>query len=174
MFKTIYNFYGVYFSDMTIQNKKNNNKKKILNKKAYFNFHIEKKFVAGIQLLGWEVKSIRLGKVQITNGYIVIRKQEAFLININLQPLSVSSKFYLYDVNREKKLLLKKKEIIILSEYYNIKGYTLIPIQLFWKKSWCKLMIGIARGKNNRDKRMAIKNRLWNREKKTVFKRVLI
>ncbi|WP_075431870.1 SsrA-binding protein SmpB [Buchnera aphidicola] len=159
---------------MTTQNKKNKNKKKFLNKKAYFNFYIEKKFIAGIQLLGWEVKSIRSGKVQITNGYIVIRNKEAFLINIHLQPLSASSTFYLYDVNREKKLLLKKKEIRILSEYYNIKGYTLIPIQLFWIKSWCKIMIGIARGKNNRDKRIDIKNRLWNREKKTVLKRVLI
>ncbi|AEH39749.1 tmRNA-binding protein [Buchnera aphidicola (Cinara tujafilina)] len=151
---------------MNIKNKKKIIQKKILNKKAYFNFYIEKKIVAGIQLQGWEVKAIRSGKVQITNGYITIKNQEVFLINVNLQLLSTSSIFKTDQINREKKLLLNKKEIIMLSEFYNIKGYSIIPLKLFWIKSWCKIKIGIARGKNIHDKRMDEKKRLWNRDKK--------
>lgn len=159
---------------MKSKNRRPQNTKKILNKKIYYHFYIEKKIIAGIQLKGWEVKSIRLGKVQITNGYIIIRNQEAFLVNIQLQLLSTSSDLYQFNTDREKKLLLHKKEIAMLSRYYNIRGYTLIPIKLFWIRSWCKIMIGIARGKNYRDKRMDEKKRCWNKEKREVFKRVMI
>ncbi|WP_232036838.1 SsrA-binding protein SmpB [Buchnera aphidicola] len=133
---------------------------------------MKKTIVAGIILQGWEVKSIRSGFVQITNGYVIFDANEVYLIGVNIQPLVNISKFYLHQSDRIRKLLLTKKEIEIINLYNKKKGYTIIPLKLFWNKSWCKIKIGIATGKSNQDKRLDKKNRSWKIEQSTIYKRI--
>ncbi|VFP79174.1 SsrA-binding protein SmpB [Buchnera aphidicola] len=160
---------------MNINRKKKITKKKtFLNKKAKYNFHIKKTIISGIILKGWEVKSIRLGFVQITEGHIYIKKNEAYLSGVYFQPLLNTSDFISCQSNRIRKLLLKKKEIHDLYIYSKRKGYTIIPIKLFWSRSWCKVKIGIVKGKSIQDKRLDKKNNSWKIEQSTIFKRISI
>jgi len=153
--------------------KKNHDLKrvKIINKKAYYNYFIEDKFQSGLVLEGWEVKSIRCGKVNITESYITYYLNEMYLCNALIQPLNSSSKYFCHNPIRKRKLLLNKNEIDFLYSKKKNIGYTLISLSLFWKKSWCKLEFGLAKGKNIQDKRTNIKNEEWKKERMNIIKK---
>jgi SsrA-binding protein len=140
------------------------------NKKASFNYFIEERFEAGMVLEGWEVKSVREGKVQLTDGYVVIRDGEMFLIGCQINPLKSASTHVNPDSVRTKKLLLKKDEIRRLIGKVEQKGYTLVPLNMHWKGNKIKCEIGLAKGKAEHDKRDTIKEREGKREVERAMK----
>ncbi len=130
----------------------------IKNKKAYFNYYIEDELEAGIVLVGTEIKSIRAGRVNISDAYIRIKNNEAYIINMIIEKHETSSIFN-HDPSRERKLLLHKKEIKKLLEKVKKEGISIIPLKIYIKNGKAKLLIGIARGKKIYDKRESIKKR---------------
>ena len=140
------------------------------NKKAVFNYFIEERFEAGMVLEGWEVKAVREGKVQLTDGYVVIRDGELFIIGCQINPLKTASTHVNPDSVRTKKLLLHKDEIRRLVGKVEQKGYTLVPLNLHWKNGRVKCEIGLARGKAEHDKRDTIKDREGKREVERAMK----
>jgi SsrA-binding protein len=140
------------------------------NKKAAFNYFVEERFEAGVVLEGWEVKSVRLGKVQLTDGYVVIRKGELFLIGCQINPLNTASTHVRPDAVRTKKLLLKKDEIKRLIGKVEQKGYALVPLNLHWKTNLVKCEFALAKGKAEHDKRDTIKEREGKREVERAMK----
>lgn len=140
------------------------------NKKAFFNYHIEERFEAGVVLQGWEVKAIRDGKVQITEGYVVVREGELFLIGCLIHPLRSTSTHIRADSDRTRKLLMHKAEIRRLIGKVEQKGYTLVPLNLHWKNGRVKCEIALARGKAQHDKRDTIKEREGKREVERALK----
>ena len=140
------------------------------NKKAIFNYFIEERFEAGMVLEGWEVKAVREGKVQLTDGYVVIRDGEMYIIGCQINPLKTASTHVRPDAVRTKKLLLKKDEIKRLIGKVEQKGYTLVPLNLHWKNGKVKCEIGLARGKAEHDKRDTIKDREGKREVERAMK----
>ncbi|AEO08607.1 SsrA-binding protein [Buchnera aphidicola str. Ak (Acyrthosiphon kondoi)] len=149
----------------------NKSSKIVINKKAYHNYFIEKVFQSGLVLEGWEVKSIRSGKVNISESYITNYLNEMYLCNSLIQPLNMSSNHIFCDPTRKRKLLLHKNEIDLLSFKKKNTGYTMISLSLFWKKSWCKLEFGLAKGKSIQDKRINIKNKDWEKERLKILKK---
>ena len=142
------------------------------NKKAYYNFSIKEVFQSGIVLMGWEVKSIRLGKINITESYINNDSlSEMYLYNAIIQPLNTASNHFFCNSSRKRKLLLHRNEIEYLSNKKNTTGCTLIALSLFWKKSWCKLNFGLAIGKTKSDKRENKKKEEWKKEKLKILKK---
>ena len=137
----------------------------IRNKKAYFNYFIEKELEAGIVLVGSEIKSVKKGAVNITDSYVRIKEKEAYIINMYIEKYDSASIFN-HEETRERKLLLHKKEIEKLLEYVKQDGYTLIPLKIYLKKDRAKLLIGVAKGKKLYDKREAIKKRDELRERR--------
>ncbi|HEX9207801.1 MAG TPA: SsrA-binding protein SmpB [Steroidobacteraceae bacterium] len=135
------------------------------NKRARFDYFIEEKFEAGLVLQGWEVKSLRAGKAQITEGYVLIKDGEAFLIGAHVTPLRTVSTHIVADPTRTRKLLLNRKELDGLIGAVERKGYTVVPLELYWKNGNVKLAIGLAKGKQAHDKRHTEKDRDWQREK---------
>jgi SsrA-binding protein len=135
------------------------------NKKAHFNYLIEERFEAGIVLDGWEVKAIRAGQVQLTDGYVVIRAGELFLIGCRINPLRTASTHVRPEADRTKKLLMHKDEIRRLIGKVEQKGYTLVPLNLHYKGGRVKAEIALAKGKQLHDKRETEKKRDWEREK---------
>ena len=140
------------------------------NKKAAYNYFFEEKFEAGMVLEGWEVKAVREGKVQLTDGYVVIRDGELFLIGCQINPLKTASTHVRPDAVRTKKLLLHKDEIRRLIGKVEQKGYTLVPLNLHWKDGRVKCEIALAKGKAEHDKRDTIKEREGKREVERVMK----
>jgi len=140
------------------------------NKKAIFNYFIEERFEAGMVLEGWEVKAVREGKVQLTDGYVVIRDGEMYVIGCQINPLKTASSHVRPDAVRTKKLLLKKDEIRRLIGKVEQKGYTLVPLNLHWKNGKVKCEIGLAKGKAEHDKRDTIKDREGKREVERAMK----
>ena len=140
------------------------------NKKAVFNYFIEERFEAGMVLEGWEVKAVREGKVQLTDGYVVIRDGEMFIIGCQINPLKSASTHVTPDAVRTKKLLLKKDEIRRLTGKVEQKGYTLVPLNLHWKNGRVKCEIALAKGKAEHDKRDTIKEREGKREVERAMK----
>jgi SsrA-binding protein len=140
------------------------------NKKAAFNYFFEERFEAGIVLEGWEVKSLREGKVQLTDGYVVIREGELFIIGLQIHPLHTASSHISPDKVRTKKLLLHKEQIKRLIGKVDQKGYTLVPINLHWKSGKVKCEIALAKGKAEHDKRDTIKDREGKREVERAMK----
>ena len=136
------------------------------NKKAAFNYHFEERYECGVVLQGWEVKACRQGKAQITEGYVVVRDGELFLI----QPLRSTSTHVSADSARTKKLLMHKDEIKRLIGKVEQKGYTLVPINLHWKNGRVKCDIALAKGKGEHDKRDTIKEREGKREVERAMK----
>ena len=134
------------------------------NKKAAFNYFFEERFEAGIVLEGWEVKSLRAGKVQLTDGYVVVRNGELFIIGLQINPLNTASTHISPDKVRTRKLLLHKAEILRLIGKVEQKGYTLVPINLHWKAGKIKCEVALAKGKAEHDKRDTIKDREGKRE----------
>jgi len=142
----------------------------LLNKYVRHEFFIESKYEAGIALEGWEVKSLRDGRVQLKESYVVIHKGEAFLQGAHISPLVSASTHIKPEATRSRKLLLHREELNKLIGLVERKGYTLVPIALYWKKGRVKLEIGLAKGKKLHDKRATEKDRDWNREKQRMFK----
>ncbi len=140
------------------------------NKKAAFNYFFEERFEAGIVLEGWEVKSVREGKVQLTDGYVVVREGELFLIGCQINPLKSASTHVNPDNVRTKKLLMHKEQIRKLIGKVDQKGFTLVPINLHWKDGKVKLDLALAKGKAEHDKRNVIKDREGKREVERVMK----
>ncbi len=139
-------------------------------KKAFFNYHIEERHEAGMVLQGWEVKALREGKVQITDGYVVIREGELFLLGCQINPIRTTSTHMSADAARTKKLLLHKEEIRRLVGKVEQKGHTLVPLNLHWKNGKVKCEIGLAKGKAEHDKRDTIKDREGKREVERALK----
>ncbi len=140
------------------------------NKKATFNYHVEERHEAGIVLQGWEVKALREGKVQLTDGYVVIREGELFLIGCQINPLKTASTHVNPDSVRTKKLLMHKDEIRRLIGKFEQKGYTLVPLNLHWKGGRAKCEIALAKGKGEHDKRDTIREREGKREVERAMK----
>ena len=140
------------------------------NKKAAFNYFFEERFEAGMVLEGWEVKALRAGKVQLTDGYVVIRSGELFVIGCQINPLGTASTHVRADSARTKKLLMKKDEIQRLIGKVEQKGYTLVPIHLHWKNGRVKCEIALAKGKATHDKRDTIREREGKREVERALK----
>ena len=141
------------------------------NKKAAFNYFFEERHEAGMVLQGWEVKAVREGKVQLTDGYVVIRDGELFLIGCQINPLKTASTHVNPDAVRTKKLLLHKDEIRRLIGKVEQKGYTLVPLKIFFnEKGLAKMEIGLAKGKKTHDKRETLKQKDAEREMKRFLK----
>ena len=140
------------------------------NKKAAFNYFFEERFEAGMVLEGWEVKALRAGKAQQTDGYVVIRGGELFVIGCQINPLGTASTHVRADSARTKKLLMKKDEIQRLIGKVEQKGYTLVPINLHWKNGRVKCEIALAKGKATHDKRDTIREREGKREVERALK----
>jgi len=141
-----------------------------LNKKARHDYFIEDRIEAGLALQGWEVKSLRAGRVQITESYILLRENEAWLFGMHISPLLSASTHITPDATRTRKLLLHRREIDKLTGAVERKGYTLVPLALYWKRGRAKLEIALARGKQSHDKRAAEKERDWSREKQRLLR----
>jgi SsrA-binding protein len=140
------------------------------NKKAAYNYFFEEKFEAGMVLQGWEVKALREGKVQLTDGYVVIKGGELFVIGCQINPLKTASTHVNPDAVRTKKLLMHKDEIRRLIGKVEQKGYTLVPLNLHWKAGKVKCEIALAKGKAEHDKRDTIKEREGKREVERAMK----
>lgn len=141
-----------------------------LNKKARHDFFIEDRFEAGVVLEGWEVKSLREGKVQLVDSYVFIKNGEAFISNLLITALQTASTHIKPEPTRVRKLLLHRHEIDKLIGAVERKGYTLIPLALYWSKGRAKLEIGTAKGKKEYDKRATQKDQDWQRQKQRVLK----
>ncbi|MEN8169027.1 MAG: SsrA-binding protein SmpB [Pseudomonadota bacterium] len=142
----------------------------ITNKKARHDFFIEDRFEAGMVLEGWEVKSVRAGKVQIVDSYVFIKDGEAWVTNILITPLPTASTHIHPQPNRARKLLLHRIELDRLIGAVERKGFTLLALSLYWKKGRVKAEIGLAKGKHEHDKRATDKERDWKREKQRILK----
>lgn len=140
------------------------------NKKASFNYFFEEQFEAGLVLEGWEVKAIRDGKVQLTDGYVVIRDGELYIIGCLIHPLRSASTHVTPEAARTRKLLMKKAEIRRLIGKVEQKGYTLVPVNLHWKNGRVKCDVALAKGKAEHDKRDTIKDREGKREVERAMK----
>lgn len=141
-----------------------------LNKKARHDYFIEETYEAGIALQGWEVKSLRQGRANISEGYVVVKKNELFLFGSTITPLDVACSYVVCDPQRTRKLLLHEREISKLIGSTQRQGYTLIPLSLYWKGRHIKCEIALARGKKEYDKRDSIKQQDWQREKARIMK----
>jgi SsrA-binding protein len=141
-----------------------------LNKRARHEYFIEENFEAGMALQGWEVKSLRAGKAQITEGYVLVKNGEAWLIGSHITPLKTTSTHVVADPTRTRKLLLNRREIDRLVGAVERKGHTIVPLKLYWKNGKVKLEIGLAKGKQAHDKRATEKDRDWQREKARIMK----
>jgi SsrA-binding protein len=140
------------------------------NKKARFDYAIEDTFQAGLVLEGWEVKSLREGRAQITESYVHVRNGEAWLLGAQITPLRTVSTHIHPDPTRTRKLLLNRHELDRLIGAVERKGYTLVPLNLHWSKGRVKLDIGLAKGKKSHDKRAAVKDRDWKRQQGRILK----
>lgn len=140
------------------------------NKKARFDYFIEDRFEAGLELEGWEVKSMREGKAQLTESYVILRDGQAYLLGAHITPLNTASTHIQPDPTRTRRLLLHRKELDRLTGLVERKGYTLVALELYWSKRRAKLAVGLARGKKQHDKRATEKERDWARDKARIMR----
>lgn len=152
------------------KNKANTSGTIALNKKARHDYHLEDKFEAGMSLQGWEIKSIREGKVNITDNYVIIQNGEAYLVGSRITPLQQASTHVICAPERARKLLLNKRELDRLIGARDRQGYSIVATAMYWKKCWVKLEIHLAKGKQTKDKRDTVKERDWQRQKERVMK----
>ena len=141
-----------------------------VNRRARHDFFIEDTFEAGLALEGWEAKSLREGRAQLTEAYVNLRSNEAWLIGAHFSPLKTTASHIKADPTRSRKLLLHRQEIDRLTGAVERKGFTLVPLDLHWHKGRAKLNIGLAKGKKQHDKRTADKDRDWQRQKERILK----
>ena len=140
------------------------------NRKARYDYFIEERYEAGLALQGWEVKSMRAGRAQLKEAYVYLRDGEAFLIGAHLSPLPTASTHVTPDPVRTRKLLLNYSELQGLIGAVERRGYTIVPLELYWKNGRAKLQIGLAKGKKQHDKRANEKDRDWQRDKSRIMK----
>ncbi len=141
------------------------------NKRANFDYKFEEKFEAGLSLMGWEVKSIRVGKVNLSESYVFLRDGEAYLFGCTITPLNTASTHVVCDPMRDRKLLLNRRELDKLQGLVERQGYSIVPISMYWRKNaWVKLEIGLGKGKKEHDKRDDTKEREWKIEKSRTMK----
>src|SRR5450631_2434350 len=136
-----------------------------LNRRARHDYHIDERYEAGVALMGWEVKALRAGRLQLSEGYVLMKGNEAWLLGSHIAPLNSASTHVIADPTRTRKLLLNRREIDHLTGAVERKGFALIPLAMYWKNGRAKLEIGLGRGKKEHDKRAAEKDRDWQREK---------
>jgi SsrA-binding protein len=141
------------------------------NRKARHDYFIEERFEAGLALHGWEVKSMRAGRTQLAEAYVYVRNNEAFLIGAHCSPLVATSTQSAADPVRTRKLLLNRRELDHLVGAVERRGYTIVPLELYWKAGRAKLQIGLAKGKKDHDKRATEKERDWDRNKARILRR---
>ena len=141
-----------------------------LNRKARFDYQIEDEYEAGLALEGWEVKSLRDGRAQLKESYVIVVRGELFLIGAHFSPLTSASTHVNPNPTRSRKLLLHRSEISKLIGASERDGYTIAPLSLYWKRGRAKLKIGLAKGKKQHDKRHSIKQREWDRDKRRLLK----
>ncbi len=141
------------------------------NRKARHDYFFEEQLEAGIELQGWEVKSLRAGKAQISDSYVIFKRGEAFLLNAIITPLLTASTHIVPESARTRKLLLHQREIMRLQGSREREGYTLVPLKMYWKGNKVKILIALAKGKKEFDKRATKKERDWQRQKQQVMKR---
>ena len=142
----------------------------VRNKTARHEYFIEDTFEAGVVLEGWEVKSLREGRVQLKESYVMIRQGEIWLSNVHISPLLTVSTHITAYPTRLRKLLLHAHEITRLIAAVDRKGYTLVAMTLYWKNNRVKLEVGLGKGKKLHDKRASDKERTWNRDKQRILK----
>lgn len=155
---------------MTKKKVKPNSNTIALNKRARHDYFIEDEIEAGLELQGWEVKSMRAGKANISDSYVIFKNGEAFLFGASIQPLNVASTHIVCDPTRTRKLLLNKRELASLFGKANQDGFTIVALSLYWKSAWAKVKIGLAKGKKQQDKRDDIKEREWKVTKDRIMK----
>ncbi len=141
------------------------------NRRARYDYFIEDRLEAGLELEGWEVKSMRAGRAQLAEAYVYVRNGEAFLIGAHLAPLATASTHKVADPVRTRKLLLHRNELDRLVGAVERRGYTIVPLELYWKGGRAKLQIGLAKGKKQHDKRATEKDRDWQRDRARALRR---
>lgn len=141
-----------------------------LNRQAGFEYFIEERFETGLVLEGWEVKSIRAGRINLKESYVMVKNGELWLFGAHVSPLPTASTHIKPDPLRTRKLLMHRQQINRLIGQVERRGYTLVPTAMYWKHGRAKLEIGLARGKQLHDKRATIKDREWQRDKARVLK----
>jgi SsrA-binding protein len=141
------------------------------NRKARHDYFIEDRYEAGLALEGWEVKSLRAGRAQLKESYVYVRNGEAWLFGAHFSPLTSTSTHVHADPTRTRKLLLHRHQLDHLVGAVERRGYTVVPLVLYWKQGRAKLEIGLAKGKKQHDKRATDKSRDWEREKARLLKR---
>ena len=142
------------------------------NKKAFHDYFISDRLEAGLVLKGWEVKSLREGRAQLVDSYVIVKHGEVWLLGMNITPLKTVSTHFEPDPTRTRKLLLQKKQIDRLIGSVERKGYTISPLQIYWKKGTIKLEIGLAKGKKEYDKRATQKKQESTREMARIMRAV--
>jgi SsrA-binding protein len=140
------------------------------NRKARHDYHIEDDYEAGLCLEGWEVKSLREGQASLAESYAFIKNGEAWLTGCHITPLKTASTHINPEPRRARKLLLNRQELDRLTGAIDRKGYTLVPLSLYWKKGRAKLRVGLAKGKQQHDKRADSKDRDWKRQQARILK----
>ncbi|MEM7077969.1 MAG: SsrA-binding protein SmpB [Pseudomonadota bacterium] len=140
------------------------------NKRARHDYHLETKFEAGIVLQGWELKSIRDGRVQITDSFVILHQGEAFLSGTNITPLTSASTHVVAEPQRNRKLLLHAKELGQIFAATQQKGFTCVPTAMYWKGNKVKVEIALAKGKQQHDKRESTREKDWQRDKARLMK----
>jgi SsrA-binding protein len=141
-----------------------------LNKRVRYDYHLEQRFEAGVVLEGWEVKSLRAGKAQLVDSYVLLRNGEAWLLGANITPLTSASTHVVADPQRTRKLLLHTRELAQLFSATQAKGYTCIATALYWKGNRVKCEIALGKGKKTHDKRDTERNRDWQRQKERLMR----
>lgn len=142
-----------------------------INKKAHFEYFIEEEYEAGVVLEGWEVKSLRANKINLSDAHVIVKYGEAFLLGAQIQPLPTAAAHLHPDAIRTRKLLLNRRELSRLVGSVERQGYTIIPLSLYWNKNRVKIKIALAKGKKTHDKRENIKDREWQRDKARLMKK---
>ncbi len=141
-----------------------------VNRKATHDYFIEDREEAGLALMGWEVKSLRAGRAQLSESYVILRGNEAWLLGSHISPLTSASTHVNADPTRTRKLLMHRHQIDHLAGAVERRGYALIPLRLYWKKGRAKLEVGLAKGKKEHDKRATEKERDWQRDKARLLR----
>ena len=141
------------------------------NRRARHDYFIEERYEAGLSLQGWEVKALRAGKANISEAYVTVKDGQMLLLGATINPLKTSCAFVVCDPTRTRTLLMNRREINKLMGLAQRQGYTLMPLRLYWKGSWAKLEVALARGKQEHDKHDTIRERQWQREKARVMKK---
>ena len=142
----------------------------VVNRKARHEYFVEDRFEAGIALEGWEVKALRAGRVQLVDSYVILKGGEAWMIGTQITPLQTVSTHVQPDPGRTRKLLLNRAELNRLAGAVERRGYTLIALSMYWKQGRCKVELGLAKGKQQHDKRAAERDRDWQREAQRLRK----